>query len=54
MVEGLQTTYIKLGNIQEYRFGRVIFGIISSSCPLGATIECFGSELAMEIKNDIF
>ena len=46
------------GNIIEYRFCRVPFGIISSPFLLGATIEShldsIGSQIADKIKNDIY
>ena len=45
-------------NIQEYRFCRVPFGVISSPFPLDATIEhhldFYSSDVAVKIKNDIY
>ena len=45
-------------SIQEYRFCRVPFGVISSPFLLGATIEShlntYDSELATKLKNDIY
>lgn len=45
-------------NIQEYRFCRVPFGVISSPFLLGATIEhhldSYNSDVADKIKNDIY
>ena len=51
-------TIVKSDNIQEYRFCRVPFGLISSPFLLGATIEShlesYDSELALKLKNDIY
>ena len=48
---------VESGNIQEYRFCRVPFGLISSPFLLGATIEShlesYESEVATKLKNDI-
>ena len=45
-------------NIQEYRFCRVPFGVISSPFLLGATtdshLELYESELATKLKHDIY
>ena len=45
-------------NIQEYRFCRIPFGVISSPFLLGATVEThlelYGSEVAMKLKDDIY
>ncbi|XP_052787362.1 uncharacterized protein LOC128222417 [Mya arenaria] len=45
-------------NLQEYRFCRVPFGIISSPFILGATIEChldkYDNDIANKLKNDIY
>ncbi|MCG8044651.1 MAG: A17 family peptidase, partial [Candidatus Thiodiazotropha endolucinida] len=45
-------------NIQEYRFCRIPFGVISSPFLLGATIEhhldSYGTDIANKIKNDIY
>lgn len=46
------------GNIQEYRYCRVSFGVVSSPFLLGATIEhhlgTYNNEIANRIKNDIY
>ena len=46
------------GNIQEYRFRRVSFGVISSPFLLGATIEyhldSYGNDLSKKLKDDIY
>ena len=51
-------TRVESDNIQEYRFCRVPFGLISSPFLLGATIEShlesYDSELALKLKNDIY
>lgn len=45
-------------NIQEYRFARVPFGVISSPFLLGATVEThldsYGTELTEKLKGDIY
>ena len=45
-------------NIQEYRFSRVPFGVISTPFLLGATIkhhlDSYNSDVADKIKNDIY
>ena len=45
-------------NIQEYRFCRVPFGVISSPFLLGATVErhldTYNTDLAHKLKNDIY
>lgn len=50
--------YIGRENIQEYRFCRVPFGIISSPFLLGATIENhldhYQNDIALKIKDDIY
>lgn len=52
-----QTT-LDSDNIQEFRFCRVPFGVISSPFLLGATIGChldsFNSELSNKLKKDIY
>ena len=49
---------VESGNIQEYIFCRVPFGLISSPFLLGATIEShlesYESEVATKLKNDIY
>ena len=49
---------VESGNIQEYKFCRVPFGLISSPFLLGATIEShlesYESEVATKLKNDIY
>ncbi|MCG8033321.1 MAG: DUF1759 domain-containing protein, partial [Candidatus Thiodiazotropha taylori] len=52
-----QTT-LDSDNVQEFRFCRVPFGVISSPFLLGATIEChldsYKSDLANQLKDDIY
>ena len=51
-------TRVESDNIQEYRFCRVPFGLISSPFLLGATIEShlesYDRELALKLKSDIY
>lgn len=53
-----QNISVERNNIQEYRFCRVPFGIITSPFLLGATVEChldsYEGELAEKLKRDIY
>ena len=57
-VKDCETARVEKDNIQEYRFCRVPFGVISSPFLLAATIEnhleSYESEMAAKLKNDIY
>ena len=57
-IEDSSQARLDYDNIQEYRFRRVPFGVISSPFLLGATIEyhldSYGNDLSTKLKDDIY